>query len=81
MRYFKVVNDGRILGVGTTTASEIPNEITEEEFAELSKLLTGCPSTDYALMADTLTWEQYEHTLEEELADTEALAILSGGGV
>lgn len=71
MRYYKLINDGYIVAVGTGAGGE---EITEAEYNSLLEVIRNKPSAengyDYRLTAE-LKWERYElPQIEEETAYT-----------
>ena len=80
MAYYKYIDGGYIIAVGTGGMGEV---ITEVEYNEIMTVIAGKPTeTDtigYKLKAD-LTWEQYEKEPvgEEEPTAEEVLAILTG---
>ena len=65
MRYYKIVNNGYILVVGTGNGY---TEITEEEYNDILNVISNMPVApngyDYKLKED-LTWEMYEITEAE----------------
>lgn len=83
MRYNKTLKNGYIMAVGTGGGGI---EITSEEYAQIMNVIQNRPTPpegyDYRLKED-LTWEQYElpivDPVEEEISDSEALAIILGG--
>lgn len=84
MRYWKKINDGIIVTVGTGNGGE---EITESEYNEILSVIRNKPAatgtTCYRLKTD-LTWEAYEveppeEDPEEEVTAEEIAAILLGG--
>ena len=82
MNYYKIIENGYILAVGTNTGGE---EITESEYDEILTVIHNKPArtdtTDYRLKED-LTWEEYEvepPDPDPELDGDEALEILLGG--
>ena len=84
MKYYKYIEDGYILAVGTGGAGE---EITEEEYNEIMVAIYNKPkrteTTDYHLRTD-LTWEEYEvepPEPDDEITDTELVDILLGGAL
>jgi hypothetical protein len=60
MRYYKIINDGYILVVGTGKGNV---EITEQEYNEILNVISNMPIApqgyEYKLK-DDLTWELYE---------------------
>ena len=60
MRFYKTIEDGYILAIGTGSGGE---EITEEEYNEIMSVILNKPAhtgtTDYRLR-DDLTWEPFE---------------------
>lgn len=85
MRFYKSLNNGYILAIGTGGGG---TEITETEYNEIKTVIQNKPArtetTDYHLKQD-LTWEAFEvepvDPAEEELGAEEALEILMGGTV
>ena len=83
MRYYKIITDGYLVAVGSGSGG---TEITEAEYAELLNIIRSKPVAtegyDYRLKTD-LTWELYElppmPIEDEEISDTEALNIITGG--
>ena len=83
MRYYKIVEDGYITGIGKGSCGE---EITAEEYESLMTIIRNRPTADtgfdYKLKED-LTWELYECPVierdNEEISDSEALNIIVGG--
>lgn len=82
MRYYKQIESGYILIIGTGDGGD---EITESEYNEIMTIIQNRPSDTstigYRLKAD-LTWEQYEKepVPEDEPTAEELLDILTGGG-
>ena len=81
MKYYKYIENGYILAVGTGGGGE---EITEEEYNEIMDVIRNKPkrteTTDYHLRID-LTWEEYEvepPEPDDEITDTELVDILLG---
>lgn len=85
MRYYKHIENGYILAIGTGGNG---TEITETEYNAIMSVIQTKPArtetTDYHLRQD-LTWEAFEvepvDPAEEELGAGEALEILMGGTV
>lgn len=83
MRYNKTIYNGYTVAIGTGTGGI---EITAEEYNEIMAIIRNRPEPtegyDYRLRED-LTWELYElpiiDPVEEEISDSEALAIILGG--
>jgi hypothetical protein len=83
MRFYKIVEEGCLLAIGTGSGG---NEITAEEYNSLLTLIRNRPTPpegyDYRLRED-LTWEEYElphiDPADNEISDSEALAIILGG--
>lgn len=83
MRYYKHIENGYILAIGTGGNG---TEITETEYNEIMSVIQTKPArtetTDYHLRQD-LTWDAFEvepvNPAEEELGAEEALEILMGG--
>lgn len=84
MRHYKQIENESILAIGTGYGGI---EITPEEYAQIMAAIQNRPEPpqgyDYRLKTD-LTWEQYEippiEESDEEISDSEALAIMLGGG-
>lgn len=82
MRYYKIIDNGYLVQIGTGFGGE---EITAEEYHAIAEVISTVPTApdgySYRLKAD-LTWELYElPVVEEELSAEEALAIILGGEV
>lgn len=83
MRYYKTVEDGYILAIGTGGGGV---EITQEEYEQIMGVIQSKPlrteTADYHLKED-LTWEAYERidppAEELDIDDSEALQIITGG--
>lgn len=83
MRYYKKIEDGYILSVGTGVGGE---EITHEEYENILSVIRSTPVAEsgymYRLRAD-YTWELMEtpeQTDDEyEISAEEALDIILGG--
>lgn len=75
MRYYKTIDSGYIISIGTGSGGE---EITESEYTEILSVIRDKPTArdgyDYRLKTD-LTWEEYElpPVEPEPLTDEEAL--------
>lgn len=81
MRYFKQIENGYILAIGTGGGGVA---ITEQEYNEIMSVIQQKPprteTTDFRLKVD-LTWEEYEvppEPPEGDIDDAEALNILLG---
>lgn len=84
MRYYKTIENGFILAIGTGGGNI---EITEAEYGEILTVIHNKPArtetTDYRLKTD-LTWEAYPvepPDPDPELDGEDALEILMGGAV
>lgn len=85
MRYYKHIENGYILAIGTGGGG---TEITKTEYNEIMFVIQNKPAktetTDYHLKED-LTWDAFEvepvDPAEEELGAEEDLEILMGGTV
>lgn len=82
MRYYKDIENGYIIAIGTGASG---TEITETEYNEIMELIQSKPAETatpkYRLKTD-LTWESYEVEPEppsDEIDDSEALDIILGG--
>ena len=84
MRYYKMIIDSYLVAIGNGSGG---TEITADEYAELLNIIRSKPVAtegyDYRLKSD-LTWELYElppvpAPEDEEISDTEALNIITGG--
>ena len=84
MRYYKDIQNGFIVAIGTGGGGV---EITETEYESILVVIRNKPArtetTDYHLRQD-LTWEEYERIEpsddDEEASPEEVLDILLGGG-
>ena len=77
MSFYKVVENGYILGIGQGNGA---TEITEEEYNEILSIVNNKETEEghsYRLKED-LTWEETE-VEEDEVEDTEAFDIIFGG--
>ena len=83
MNYFKVTQDGYILGIGEGAGGE---QISESEYYEILNVVKSKvfeDGIDYFLRED-LTWDERVPTPpdpDEEINGDDALDILFGGGV
>ena len=84
MRFYKNIENNYITAIGTGGSG---TEITEAEYTTIMSVIQSKPSrtetTDYHLKTD-LTWEAYEREPDvpsDEIDDTEALRIITGGVV
>ena len=85
MRYYKSIENGYILAVGTGFGGE---EITEAEYTEIMAVIQNRPHAEgkgYKLRTD-LTWEEYDlppepKPGEEEITLEDTLAMLPERGV
>ena len=83
MTYYKYIENGYILAVGTGGMGDV---ITETEYNEIMTVIQNKPqateTTDYRLKTD-LTWEQYEVDPPEPSDPTsdDIADILLGGAV
>lgn len=72
MRYFTIVNNGNIVGIGTGIGGV---EISGTEYNTILNAIRNKPTAesgyDYRLKTD-LTWELYELPVVEEAEDEEA---------
>lgn len=82
MRYYKQIENGYILAIGTGNGG---TEITESEYNEILAVIQSKPprteTTDYRLKTD-LTWEEYEidpPDPDPDIDESEAFEILFGG--
>ena len=82
MRYYKIIDNGYILAIGTGGGGV---EITEQEYNSIMNVIQQKPprttTTDFMLKTD-LTWEEYELPPvpeDDEIGDEEALDIITGG--
>ena len=85
MRFYKDIQDGYIVAIGTGGSGV---EITEAEYEFILAVIQNKPArtetTDYHLL-ENLTWQEYERIDpqpddDEEAAPDEVLQILLGGG-
>ena len=82
MRYYKTIDSGYILGIGTGNGGTV---ITEAEYDEIMAVIRAKPADTetigYRLKTD-LTWEQYSidpPDPDEDIEDAELLDIIMGG--
>lgn len=83
MRYYKLIENGYIIAIGTGGGG---TEVTEAEYNEIMSVIQNKPprteTIDYHLKQD-LTWEEYERQeipeTDEPIDPQEALDILMGG--
>ena len=82
MRYYKIIEDGYVLSIGTGSGG---SEITKEEYEDIISVIRSAPTAEsgyqYRLKAD-LTWELAELppvSEDEEISADEALKIILGG--
>lgn len=82
MRYYKIIEDGYVLSIGTGSGG---SEITKEEYEDIISVIRSAPTAEsgyqYRLKAD-LTWELVELppvSEDEEISADEALKIILGG--
>lgn len=81
MKYFKIIVDGYVIGIGTGLDGD---EITEQEYAEIYAAIQSRPTPpegkDYRIKTD-LTWEEYDlppapepepSTPEDQIAELES---------
>lgn len=82
MRYYKTIDSGYILAIGTGSGG---TEITESEYNEIMSVIQNRPQETETIayrLKDDLTWESYEMEPipeSDEVDDSEALEILLGG--
>lgn len=84
MRYYKIIDSGYIISIGTGNGG---TEITESEYSEILSVIRNKPTArdgyDYRLKTD-LTWEEYAtppvELADDDLTADEALDIILGGG-
>ena len=65
MRYYKIIEDDYIKGIGNGCGG---NEITEKEYNEINEIIKNKPQSEiygYKLKSD-YTWEEYELPPKEE---------------
>jgi hypothetical protein len=80
MRYYKLVEDGYIIAIGTGAGGE---EITKEEYDEIMSIIRNKPTAesgyDYKLKED-LTWELVEvpevEPTDDEISGDELLNMI-----
>ena len=84
MRYYKIIEDGYVLSIGTGSGG---SEITKEEYEDIISVIRSAPTAEsgyqYRLKAD-LTWELVELppvSEDEEISADEALKIILGGAI
>lgn len=81
MRYYKNIENGYILAVGTGSGHI---EITPEEYIKIIGVIEARPTPfegKDCRLTESLEWEEYDKPVEEdpELNDEEALHIILGG--
>ena len=82
--FYKVIDDGYVVGFGTNGNDSV-TEIDEEEYAALMAFVQTRPTAPdgyaYVIRDNPREWELVELPPEppEELTDAEALSILLGG--
>lgn len=73
MRYYKLINDGYLVAVGTGAGGD---EITKVDYNEMLEIIRNKPIAesgyDYRLRADTLEWELVEVPVIDEQPEEEA---------
>lgn len=85
LRYYKIVDGGYITQIGIGMGYL---EISAEEYARIKEIAQNRPTPpegyDYRL-TESLEWELYElppiDPADDEISDSEALAIILGGDV
>lgn len=82
MGYFKIQNDGYILGINTIDQVELGN-ITEAEYFQLAELFRNMPSGKVIFENGDGTYSYVDNPnppdLDSEIDDMELLDILMGG--
>lgn len=83
MRYYKIVSDGIIMGIGTGAGG---TEITQTEYESILTAIRSKPATEPGIdyhLTESLVWEPYEVEIpdpeDEEPTAEEVLSILLGG--
>lgn len=80
MRYYKIIENGYLVGIGTGAGGI---EITEKEYNSILAHIQSCPIAEegygYRLKED-LTWELYELPIvpEEEISSDELMTMIEG---
>ena len=85
MRYYKIIEDGYVLSIGTGSGG---SEITKEEYEDIISVIRSAPTAEvgygYRLKTD-LTWELYElppvEEVEQEATMEDYAAALRDMGV
>ena len=78
MRYYKIIENGYLVGIGTGVGGI---KITEEEYNSILAHIQSCPIAEegygYRLKED-LTWELYELPIvpEEEISSDELMTMI-----
>ena len=81
MRFYKLIENGYILAIGTGGGG---TEITEQEYNTIMEVIHQKPArteTKDFRLTESLTWEEYNRPPEpedEEIDDGEALGIITG---
>ena len=82
MGYFKIQNDGYVLGINTIDQVDIGN-ITEDEYFQLAALFRSMPSGKVVFDNGDGTYSYVDNPnppdTDPEIDDTELLNILMGG--
>ena len=84
MRFYKIINNGYIIAIGTGLDG---TEITESEYNAIRDCIINRPTeteTKKYRLKENLTWEEYEiepPIPSEDIDAEEALDILLGGAV
>ena len=81
MRYYKMIEDGIVVGIGSGTGGV---EILQEEYESLFQIILSKPMAPVGcelVLTTALQWESRPLPPEEdeELTDTQALEIITGG--
>lgn len=86
-QYYKVIDNGYIIGIGTH-GNDTVTPITNDEYNSIVSIINTRPTPPigykYMLRADSLEWELVElppapDPGKEEIEDSEALDIILGG--
>ena len=86
MNYYKQIEDGYIIGIGTN-GNDTVEDITAEEYNTIRETIHTKPADPdgytYMLRADTLEWELLElpPVPQEDPTDEDIINTLFGGGV
>ena len=82
MRYYQIIEDDAIVGIGSGMGGE---EITQEEYEAILQIILAKPTAPVGcelVLTTALQWDSHPLPPEEddeELTDAQALEIITGG--